>query len=144
MKYFFTFLLVMGGIGSSFAQDDSNPNPNREQKIEALYVAYITKELGLTEAEAQKFWPIHSQYDAEIKAVNSADELTRQQAQLNIKKKYQDRFIKVIGADRTNNFYVKDSEFRKKLIDRLRKLRQQNQGGGRPGARQRQAGPVES
>ena len=107
----------------------AQPEPgNREQKVQALYVAYITQELKLTEAEAQKFWPIHQQYDSELRAVPMSDELARQQAQLNIKKKYQDRFAKVLGTDRTNSFYIKDGEFRKKLVDRLRKMRQQNQG----------------
>ena len=137
MKYLFTFLLMIGCAGPGFAQDGTTNN-NREQKIEALYIAYITKELSLTEAEAQKFWPVHAQYDAEIKAVNTSNELERQQAQLNIKKKYQDRFSKIIGPERTNSFYIKDGEFRKKLIDRLRKMRQQKPGG----ARQRQAEPA--
>lgn len=126
MKYLFTLLLLCTGLGA-FAQPGNNPN--KEQKIQALYIAYMTKELNLTEAEAQKFWPVHAQYDAEIKAVKAdASELDRQQAALNIKKKYQDRFSKIIGSQRTNDFYIKDGEFRKKMIDRLRQLRQQRQG----------------
>lgn len=126
MKYLFTLLFLCAGFGA-FAQPGNNPN--KEQKIQALYIAYITKELNLTEAEAQKFWPVHEQYDAEIKAVKAdASELDRQQAALNIKKKYQDRFTKIIGPQRTNDFYIKDGEFRKKMIDRLRQLRQQRQG----------------
>ena len=124
MKKLFTLLLLLSGFGA-FAQ----PGANKEQKIQALYIAYITQELKLTEAEAQKFWPVHAQYDAEIKAVKAeASELDRQQAALNIKKKYQDRFSKIIGAQRTNDFYIKDGEFRKKMIDKLRQLRQQKQG----------------
>jgi Skp family chaperone for outer membrane proteins len=134
MKKIFTLMMVLLGF---ITMAQSQPE-NREQKIQALYVAYITQELKLSEAEAQKFWPIHQQYDAEIKTVSGADELTRQQAALNIKKKYQDRFSKVLGTERTNSFYIKDGEFRKKLVDRLRKMRQQNQGnrkglGQRPG-----------
>ena len=126
MKHLFTLLFLCLGFGA-FAQQPGNPN--KEQKIQALYIAYITKELNLTEAEAQKFWPVHAQYDAEIKAVKAdASELDRQQAALNIKKKYQDRFSKIIGAQRTNDFYIKDGEFRKKMIDRLRQIRQQRQG----------------
>ncbi|RYD81619.1 MAG: hypothetical protein EOP53_05905 [Sphingobacteriales bacterium] len=126
MKQLFTLILTLLSFGS-FAQPAANAN--KEQKIQALYIAYISKELKLTEDEAQKFWPVHSQYDAEIKAANnSTDELARQQAQLNIKKKYQDRFSKILGPQRTNDFYVKDGEFRKKMIDRLRQLRQQKQG----------------
>ena len=129
MKTFFTFLLLVSGFGA-FAQPGNNQN--KEQKIEALYVAYITRELSLTEGEAQKFWPVHAQYDAEIRQLRTdASELDRQQAALNIKKKYQDRFTKIIGAQRTNDFYIKDGEFRKKMIDRLRQLRQQKQGGNK-------------
>ncbi|HRD57201.1 MAG TPA: hypothetical protein PK504_04090 [Ferruginibacter sp.] len=135
MKYIFTFLMFSFSYASLYAQNDDNP---KAQKIEALYVAYITKELKLTEAEAQKFWPVHTQYDNEIRAVNTNDELARQEAQLKIKKKYQDRFTKILGTERTNSFFVKDGEFRKKLVDRLRKMRQQNQGVNRPGFKQRQ------
>lgn len=126
MKHLFILLFLCCGFGA-YAQPGNNPN--KEQKIQALYIAYITRELNLTEAEAQKFWPVHAQYDAEIKAVKAdASELDRQQAALNIKKKYQDRFSKIIGTQRTNDFYIKDGEFRKKMIDRLRQLRQQRQG----------------
>lgn len=109
-------------------QVDRQPDPEkREQKIKTLYVAYISQELKLTEDEAQKFWPVHAQYDNEIQAVNlDLPELERQQASLNIKKKYQDRFTKILGADRTNTFFRNDAEFRKKLIERLRNMRQQN------------------
>lgn len=93
-----------------------------------MYIAYVTQQLKLTEDEAQKFWPVHAQYDNEIKAVRSdLTELDRQQAALNVKKKYQDKFIKILGADRANDFFKTDAEFRKKMIERLRKIRQGNQ-----------------
>lgn len=126
MKRLFTFLLLLCGMG---AMAQPGTNPNREQKIQALYIAYVTQELKLTETEAQKFWPVHAQYDAEIKSVKAdASELDRQQSALNIKRKYQERFSKILGAQRTNDFFVKDEEFRKKLVEKLRKLRQQRQG----------------
>jgi Skp family chaperone for outer membrane proteins len=124
MKHLFTYIFLLLGT-TAFAQPGGDGK--KEQKIQALYVAYITQELKLTEDEAQKFWPVHAQYDNEIKALRSeASELERQQAVLNIKKKYQDRFIKILGVQRTNDFYIKDGEFRKKLIERLRNMRQQN------------------
>ncbi len=128
MKKFILSLFVF----ASFAAQ-AQPAADRQQKVEALYVAYMTRELNLTEEDAQKFWPVHSQYDNEIRGVKfEASELERQQAVLNIKKKYQDRFTRILGATRTNDFFVKDGEFRKKLVDRLKKMRQQNQGAGRP------------
>lgn len=135
MKKVYTLLFVLLSTATSlFAQ------PGRErgdgegrQKIEALYVAYITRELKLTEAEAQKFWPIHTQYDQDLKAVKKdAPELDRQQSILNIKKKYEGRFTQVLGAERTNDFFRKDAEFRKRLIERVAQSRKKNIG--RPGA----------
>ena len=125
MKYFIIFFLLLSGFATQAQPPNAN---NREQKIEALYIAYMTRELSLTEDEAQKFWPVHAQFDGEIRALKmESAELERQQAILNIKKKYQDRFTKILGATRTNDFFVKDGEFRKKLIERLKKMRQQNQ-----------------
>ena len=134
-KIFLTILIMTLFAGTGFAQQPPLDENKREQKIQALYVAYMTKELNLTEDEAQRFWPIHSQYENEMKSMKrEMDELERQQAMLDIKKKYQERFTKVLGASRTDLFYKKDNEFRKQMIERLKKLRQQRMenGGGRP------------
>jgi hypothetical protein len=91
MKKFLLYLLVFAGsITTAAAQDQPVEG---EQKIKAYYVAYITKELNLTEDEAQKFWPLHNQFDQEMKTINDkADqtEIQREEASLNVKKKYQD------------------------------------------------------
>lgn len=122
-------LLYISIFICSISLAQAQPDPaKREEKIQALYIAYVTQQLKLTEDEAQKFWPVHAQYDNEIKSVRSdLTELDRQQAALNVKKKYQDKFIKILGADRANDFFKTDAEFRKKMIERLRKLRQGNQ-----------------
>jgi hypothetical protein len=123
MKKIILFLFLLAGLQAN-AQEPHNSN--KEQKIEALYIAYISRELNLTEEDAQKFWPVHSQYDKEIRTLKlEASELDKQQAILNIKKKYQDRFSKILGSERTNDFFIKDGEFRKKLIERLKNMRQQ-------------------
>ena len=131
------FILALTFFLSAFcvqAQEQRDQDPaKREQKIKALYVAYISQELKLTEAEAQKFWPVHAEFDNEIRAVKlELSELDRQQNVLNIKKKYEERFTRIIGADRTNSFFRNDAEFRKKLVERLKNMRQQNGGKARP------------
>lgn len=96
------------------------------EKIKALYIAYMTQELELTETEAQKFWPVHDQFSAEVKAVNKdagITELGREEASLNIKKKYNDKFSRILGNDRTNLFFKKDKEFRSKLVDEIKDKR---------------------
>ena len=131
MKKFILYVVLLFMAFSVNAQavnnDDVQLNPKKEEKIQALYIAYISQQLSLTPAEAEKFWPAHAQYDAELKAINksSLNELDRQQAILNVKKKYQSNFSKVLGTERSNNFYKQDGEFKKKLVERLRQMRQQ-------------------
>ncbi|MEO7265822.1 MAG: hypothetical protein ABIW38_12970 [Ferruginibacter sp.] len=130
MKQFILSLLISISCSTAVFAQQERPQLSpgqREQKIEALYVAYMTRELSLTEDEAQKFWPVHAQFDKEVRDVRiETSELERQQQVLNIKKKYQDRFVKILGAARTNEFFIKDGEFRKKLLERLKKMRQNN------------------
>ncbi|MBS1763302.1 MAG: hypothetical protein JSR00_10540 [Bacteroidetes bacterium] len=122
MKKFILVLITSLISIITFAQPPANAD--REKKIESLYIAYITKELKLTESEAQKFWPIHNEYDKEIKnSAKTAAELEKQQQILNVKKKYQPKFINILGNERTDQFFKVDSEFRKRLLERVRKAK---------------------
>jgi Skp family chaperone for outer membrane proteins len=58
MKKIITLIVVLFSI-ISIAQ----PNKEKIEKVKALKVAYITKELSITSAEAEKFWPIYNAYD---------------------------------------------------------------------------------
>ena len=126
-------LFVLLALTSGFLAFSQNPAPNKEvkkEKIKALYVAFITKELNLNEEEAQKFWPVHSQYDAAFRAVNEKKlpELDREQEALNVRKTYKDKFDKILGKERTEVFYKKDKEFKAKMIERLKKNKAENNG----------------
>ena len=136
-KILLYFLLFISSAAAVHAQEAPGDEANKAQKLRALYVAYVTQQLNLTETEAQKFWPVHAQFESEMKSVNiDMPELERQQAMLNIKKKYQDRFTGILGnANRSNNFYKIDEGFRRKLIDEVRKRRQQNNMNPHPGRR---------
>jgi len=126
-KIIFYLVLAVSLFNIAHAQPSQNEKHIKgQQKIQALYIAYITQQLNLNESEAQKFWPVHTQFDTEIKAVNvkKSTELEREEASLNVKKKYQDKFSKIIGADRTDDFYRKDMEFRRKMVDQLKKAKQ--------------------
>ena len=59
MKKILLILLITITV-NSFAQDS-----NRQDRIKALKIAFITERLELTETEAQKFWPIYNAFDAE-------------------------------------------------------------------------------
>lgn len=53
-------ILILSLSISSFAQDK-----NRQERIKALKIAFITEQLQLTETEAQNFWPIYNAFEAE-------------------------------------------------------------------------------
>lgn len=125
-KYLLILTILSGSVFMAFAQE--NQSENKQRDIEALYVAYVTKQLEFTPEEAQKFWPVHAQFTNELKSIKKdLPELEKQQARLDIKKRYQENFNKIIGVNRCERFFRMEGEFRKKLLDRINNDRRQTQ-----------------
>ena len=108
------------------AQGDPQKKFNR---IEALKIAYITRELNLTPDESQKFWPIYNSYFDEIKTArqaNANDEIAFEEKVLSIRKKYRADFNKVLVNDqRTNKIFTIERNYqemlRKELMNRQKR-----------------------
>ena len=135
-KYILIFTLLLGSFSVALAQDNpTGDDITRQERVKALYVAYVTQQLALTPEEAQKFWPVHTQFETELKGVKKdLSELDRQQARLDIKKRYQGNFNKIIGTNRCERFFRMDGEFKRKLVERVQK-QQGNQQRQRPNMR---------
>ncbi len=118
-KYLLILTLLSGSFFIIKAQDGQPGDENQKQKrIEALYVAYVTQQLALTPDEAQKFWPVHTQFANELKGIKAdLQELDKEQARLNIKKRYQENFNKIVGVNRCERFFRMDGEFKRRLIE---------------------------
>lgn len=131
MKRFLLIAMVLLGSFSTARAQEGLPDEDdskKMEKIQALYVAFITRQLNLTADDAQKFWPIHAEFERDLKSVPAnLPELERQQRLLDVKKRYQDRFNKVLGSGRTENFFRKDVEFRRTLAEHWRKVKQRRQ-----------------
>lgn len=137
-------LLPLLFTGTSFGQAPRD-DKERDDKIEALKVGFITKELSLTTSEAEKFWPVYNEMDAKMKDLrqsshkinvelrDSEDKLSNddakkklntlfenEQKELDIKKEYSERFIKIIGEKRTLKLLSLEHEFRRALLERLK------------------------
>ena len=128
-KYLLILTLFLAGSFSALKAQDIQPGDEtqKQEKIKALYVAYITQQLNSSPEEAEKFWPVHSQFETELKGVKQdMPELDKQQAILNIKKRYQDNFNRIIGPNRCERFFRMDGEFKRKLLDKIRTQRQNN------------------
>lgn len=86
------------------------------KKLQAMEMAFITKELNLTPEEAQKFWPVFNQYRTELKSIaknqTAVDQLDRQQKMLDVRKRYREDFTKCVDQERANKVFGVESEFR--------------------------------
>lgn len=106
----------------------SQAQQNRDEKIQALKIAFLTERLQLTSAEAQQFWPVYNSYENEVRKIrkisSDGDVLENEEKLLQIRKKYSASFEKILGKEKTNTLFKAERDFRNILIKRLK-----NRGG---------------
>ena len=136
MKKFYLLTAFLSLTFFAMAQDGNTGQ--KKQDLEALKVAFISRELELTPDEAQKFWPIYNEYSKELRTIVSDDQdvLDRDEKVLNLRKRYRDQFTKVIGEQRMNKLYNAEGKFRQILIKSMRnqKLQRNNNRPQQPPA----------
>ena len=121
-KILFITILALGSF--CFAKAQGEDADKRADKIRALKIAFITEQLSLTSEEAQRFWPVYSQYENEVKSLYTdkinGDVIDNEEKLLNIRKKYRPEFVKILGQPRMNKLFNAEGEFRRILLQRLR------------------------
>jgi hypothetical protein len=124
--YLILVLLPFSGMAQDGIRDES------KQRLEAIQIAYLTKELSLTTQDAEKFWPVYNKYQDELRGLlkngGEEDVLTRQQKALDIRKKYKPDFVKILGTDRTNKLFQSEDKFRE-MVKRELQNRQKRRAG---------------
>ncbi len=130
MKKILLFILLFININYfCFAQDD------RIKKVEAIQIAYLTKELGLTPQEAQKFWPVFNNYRNELKRVKQRfpnDVVAAEEQMVNVRKKYKTEFKKVLPDDkRVNKIFKVETDFNNMLHKELDNRKGNDAGKGK-------------
>lgn len=129
MKKLILLLIMSFGLITINAQNKPERQFNKNN-IEALKVAYITRQLNLTPEEAQKFWPVHNIYFEELKKArkeNIDNELVFEEKALNIRKKYNSDFKKILMSDeRVNKLYKLEKDFNNELRKELMNRRMNN------------------
>jgi hypothetical protein len=103
------------------------PDNKEQEKIQALEIAFISRKLNLNENEAQRFWPIYNEYKRDVRQVMltqrnnpKRDVLDNEQMLIDVRKKYKERFVGVIGQPRMNKFFEAEREFRGVLLNQLK------------------------
>lgn len=85
--------------------------------IQVIKMGYIAKQLNLSPAEAERFWPVYNQYTAEIRKIridaigNKEDEVVTEEKVVNVRKKYSNEFAKVLPSDKVNLFFRSEKQF---------------------------------
>jgi hypothetical protein len=120
-------------------------------RIHAAKMAYITDRLQLSPDQSANFIPLYNEYEREIRDTRQSyfkkykgedmehasdgaamqyidDNLDYQQQVLDIKRKYNDRFLKTISPQQLTDLYKAEREFKQLLLQRLK---DRNGGGGR-------------
>ena len=121
------------------------PRPPKPPHVEALKVAFITQQLNLTAEEAQKFWPVHNSYMAELKKAREANkdaELAFEEQALSIRKEYNSDFKKVLNSEeRVNTVFKLNRNFndmmRQEMMRRGMRPQGPDQKPDRPALRKR-------
>lgn len=132
-------LILAGHMNSAYAQ------PHRGgERIESLKIAHLSGRLNLDPQTAERFWPLYHQYEQELQQVvmekrrlnrmddRSADDILEQeQKALDIRKKYQAQFLRVINNNQLGELMQAEKEFRQMVIRRARRMEEDR---NRPGS----------
>jgi len=131
--------------GKVFSQEDEA----RNEKVEAMKIAFITEKLNLTSAEAKVFWPVFNEYNTEMKKIKAkekennltfkakttptdqdagkliSEQLSLRQSELDLTKKYVNEFKKVLPELKVAKLLMLEHEFKQQLLQRLKERHSQ-------------------
>jgi hypothetical protein len=144
--FLFTVLLAFGSV--TFAQPKDKNHENRWEKFRAEKVAFLTSNLELSPAEAQKFWPVYNQLEKErweaqkfrremeervVEAEESMSDqkikqLTREfagslQKEADLLVDYNEKFLEILPPGKVLKLYKVENEFRMYMIKKFRDRR---------------------
>ncbi len=148
-KWIFSLVIVLVAAMTMQAQPEGRPV---QERIQALRTAFITNRLNLTPEEAQQFWPLFNQFEAEQKKIRDKyrpskdlmamtdaeaerfinNHVELEQEMLNLKKDYMQRMRKVLPVRKVAMLMRIEQDFREHLVENLQQMRANAQGGAGP------------
>ncbi|NOQ71421.1 MAG: hypothetical protein GQ574_05445 [Crocinitomix sp.] len=147
---FILTLFIGTGVFAQPPGGGGNKNKEKREKIHAQKIAFISTEVDLTPDEAQKFWPVYNQYEAEIeilrtqrrkyhkelrKSENLSDERAYELFELifksekkesDIRLNYLKEFSDLLGKKKAAAVFIAEEKFKRELLKKLKK------NGGNP------------
>ncbi len=155
-------LLIFSFSGLKAQHHRGEHHGGKKEKMDAMRVGFITQHLDLTTEEAQKFWPVHNEFRAEMDKIHEErramhesidkakfDEMSDadikkmmdknfelDHKELAIKEKYHKKFLEVLPTKKVAKLYHAEERFKRELLQRM-KGREREDGGRRHDGRGR-------
>jgi Skp family chaperone for outer membrane proteins len=123
----------------------SAQEPEHMERIKAQKIAFITEQLALTPAVAQKFWPVYNEFSTKMDNLNNRrmqhkhdlkkewDTMSARQKEdlvdmqvkhrveeVQLEQQYHELFKKVLSIDQVMKLYESEKEFKMRLMRQIR------------------------
>jgi len=147
-KYIFSFLIAVFSLSLLSGQNYEIP-PAKQEQFETLRIAFLTKRLSLTSAEAKVFWPVYNAYREELTMIYRKrqriersikldfDDMTEsemeklsdrylalQKDEYEARAKYHENFKEVLSPRKIILLYKAESDLNREMLKRIRESRQ--------------------
>lgn len=136
-----TCFCFSAAVNAQRPQEDGS-REDRYERVQAAKIGYITEKVSLTEAEAQKFWPIYNEYQqnrgkifheirkrirtgknegvtAEEKSKLLDETMALKEKELELQKSFKNKVLTVISVDQYIDLLNAEKEFNTILMERL-------------------------
>ncbi len=133
--------LLPAGLYAQEVDATNSRDPQAREKIKAAHTAYITKQLNLTAAESEKFWPVYREYNEkrrdlrlEIRAERNAQtkdadviarDLELKQKELDLEREYMTELGSIIPAGKLVKLRDAEIQFRRLIFRQIQERRRQ-------------------
>lgn len=146
LTLFLSVVLSLHSFGQRrehFRGNEPGSGPERGERVKAIKIGMITDELKLSEAQAEKFWPVYNAYDSERMSLHrqirektrnasnstaSDDEVLKRQdevlalkeKEIDLVKQYRGSFLKVISTKQYADLLETERRFNQMLMEKLK------------------------
>lgn len=145
MRYLLTIITLL-----VIQMDLKGQGMSAQEKIESARIAFITQRIELTPDQAEKFWPVYNEFTDKRKALMKEGVIAKKKAEIDglseeeskelidlrfeLKQKelqleniYRDRMLDIISHKQLVALRAAEEDFRKMLIERLKRRRSQGE-----------------
>lgn len=150
MKKWLLILALISPTTTLLAQPGGPVAAARQEQVKAAKIGFITRELNLTEEEAQKFWPVYNKFDNEreahrrkmmalrLETGSSGDVMSDKEAEaaveqylqlrqeeVDLEKRFYQSVKKVLPAEKVALLFQAEKRFQRELLRNLQQRREE-------------------